>query len=281
MELESKIGFMQGRLIKAVQNNIQAFPKDCWEDEFPIAERLGFKKIEWVFDSLENPILDDKQHINIKLLSEKHQVTIGSICADFFMQHKLFSESSTEISKNLIVLENLIDKSSLLGIDIIEIPLVDSSSLKSESDIQEFSKNLEKIIPLAEKKNIILSLETDLPPQKIKDLVENMSSNFVKVNYDIGNSTSLRYDMKEELALLKNLIANVHVKDRNFGGKSVPLGTGDANLELFLNTLADMGYNGDIIIQGARENEEQISPEETYKKYFNLVKSYLDIVEKK
>ena len=47
MELESKIGFMQGRLIKAVQNNIQAFPKDCWEDEFPIAERLGFKKIEW------------------------------------------------------------------------------------------------------------------------------------------------------------------------------------------------------------------------------------------
>ena len=126
-----------------------------------------------------------------------------------------------------------------------------------------------------------MSLETDLPPQKIKDLVENMSSNFVKVNYDIGNSTSLRYDMKEELALLKNLIANVHVKDRNFGGKSVPLGTGDANLELFLNTLADMGYNGDIIIQGARENEEQISPEETYKKYFNLVKSYLDIVEKK
>ena len=141
MELESKIGFMQGRLIKSINNNIQCFPKDCWEDEFPIAEKLGFKKIEWIFDSLDNPILDSQQHLKIKSLCEKHHVSINSICADFFMTHKLFSESENEISKNLLVLENLIDNSSLFGINIIEIPLVDSSSLKSDSDIEEFSKN--------------------------------------------------------------------------------------------------------------------------------------------
>ena len=36
MELESKIGFMQGRLIKSIDNTIQCFPKNCWKDEFPI-----------------------------------------------------------------------------------------------------------------------------------------------------------------------------------------------------------------------------------------------------
>lgn len=276
MELESKIGFMQGRLIKSINNNIQCFPKDCWEDEFPIAEKLGFKKIEWIFDSLDNPILDSQQHLRIKSLCEKHHVSINSICADFFMTHKLFSESENEISKNLLVLENLIDNSSLFGINIIEIPLVDSSSLKSDSDIEEFSKNLEKIIPLIERKKIILNLETDLPPQKMKKLIEDMSSNNIRANYDIGNSTSLGYDMEEELSLLKNLISNVHIKDRKLGGTSVPLGTGDANLELFFNTLANIGYEGDIIIQGARENEDQISPEDTSKRYFNLVKNYLN-----
>jgi hexulose-6-phosphate isomerase len=276
MELETKIGFMQGRLIKSIDNNIQCFPKNCWEDEFPIAEKLGFKKIEWIFDSLDNPILDNQQHMRINSLSRKYHLTINSICADFFMIHKLFSESPIEISKNLLVLENLIEKSSLLGIDIIEIPLVDSSSLNSESDIEEFSKNLEKIIPLIEKKKIILNLETDLPPQKMKNLIENMSSKNVRANYDIGNSTSLGYDMEEELSLLKNLISNVHIKDRKFGGMSVPLGTGDANLELFFNTLAKIGYEGDIIIQGARENEDYISPEDTSKRYFNLVKNYLN-----
>ena len=74
MELESKIGFMQGRLIKSINNNIQCFPKDCWEDEFPIAEKLGFKKIEWIFDSLDNPILDSQQHLRIKSLCEKHNI---------------------------------------------------------------------------------------------------------------------------------------------------------------------------------------------------------------
>tara|TARA_Y100001934_G_scaffold282783_1_gene398316 strand:- start:922 stop:1764 length:843 start_codon:yes stop_codon:yes gene_type:complete len=276
MELESKIGFMQGRLIKSINNNIQCFPKDCWEDEFPIAEKLGFKKIEWIFDNLDNPILDSQQHLRIKSISEKHHVTINSICADFFMIHKLFSESKNEISKNLLVLENLINNSSLFGINIIEIPLVDSSSLKSQSDIEEFSKNLEKIIPLIERKKIILNLETDLPPQKMKKLIENMSSNNIRANYDIGNSTSLGYNVEEELFLLKNLISNVHIKDRKLRGTSVPLGTGDANLELFFNTLANIGYEGDFIIQGARENEDQISPEDTSKRYFNLVKNYLN-----
>ena len=129
---------------------------------------------------------------------------------------------------------------------------------------------------MIEKKKIILNLETDLPPQKMKNLIENMSSKNVRANYDIGNSTSLGYDMEEELSLLKNLISNVHIKDRKFGGMSVPLGTGDANLELFFNTLAKIGYEGDIIIQGARENEDYISPEDTSKRYFNLVKNYLN-----
>ena len=276
MKSESKIGFMQGRLTKSIENNIQTFPNDCWEDEFPIAEKIGYKRIEWIFDDYENPILNIEQHEKIKLLSKKHEIIISSICADFFMIHKLFSESPIEISKNLTILENLIDKSSLMNIGIIEIPLVDSSSLKSESNIEEFSKNFKKIIPLAEKNNIILNLETDLRPQKLKNLIENMSSNFVKVNYDVGNSTSLGYDIQEELSVLKNLISNVHIKDRLFGGKTVPLGTGDTNLDLFFKTISNIGYEGDFIVQGARENETDISPEETCRKYFNLVKNYLD-----
>ena len=124
--------------------------------------------------------------------------------------------------------------------------------------------------------DLSLSLETDFAPKLFIELLDKLNSKNITVNYDIGNSTSLGYDMEEELSLLKNLISNVHIKDRKLGGTSVPLGTGDANLELFFNTLANIGYEGDIIIQGARENEDQISPEDTSKRYFNLVKNYLN-----
>ena len=276
MNFESKIGFMQGRLVKSIGNQIQYFPKDYWENEFPIAEKIGFRKMEWVFDDYNNPILVENEHKKINSLCDNHQICINSICADFFMIHKLFSESSSELARNFLILENLIEKSTQLDIKIIEIPLVDSSSIKLELDRVQFSKNLEKIIPLAEKNGITLNLETDLPPNEFKELVTSFSSKFVKINYDIGNSTSLGYNTENELVILKDLISNVHVKDRLIGGKTVTLGNGDANFESFFKTLAKIGYTGDFIIQAARENENLISPMETCKKYFNLVNNYLD-----
>jgi len=276
MSSESRIGFMQGRLVKSFKNTIQAFPETCWEEEFPKAEKIGFQKMEWVFDSLTNPILDTNKHEKIISLSQKHNICINSICADFFMTHKLFSESEEQVSKNISILERLIKTSSSLGINFLEIPFVDSSSLQSESDINDLIKNISNIVTLSEENNVIINLETDLPPKIFKELICDFNSEYLKINYDIGNSTSLGYDIQEELKYIGSDITNVHVKDRIYGGNTVPLGTGDANLELFFKILSQINYKGDFIIQGAREDEESILPEETCSKYFNLVKNYLD-----
>ena len=54
-------------------------------------------------------------------------------------------------------------------------------------------------------------------------------------NYDIGNSTAKNYDTEFELEILKPWIVNVHIKDRNIGGYTMPLGQGDVNFDLFSN----------------------------------------------
>ena len=276
MNFESRIGFMQGRLIRSIGNQIQSFPKDYWQNEFSLAENIGFRKMEWVFDDYDNPILAKNEHKKINSLCNDHQIRISSICADFFMVHKLFSESSSELDNNFLILENIIEKSTQMDIKIIEIPLVDSSSIKLESNRTQFSRNFEKIIPFAEKNGIILNLETDLPPNEFKELITDFSSKFVRANYDIGNSISLGYNIENELIILDDLISNVHVKDRLIGGRTVPLGDGDVDFELFFKTLAGIGYTGDFIIQGARENENLISTVETCRKYFKFVKNHLD-----
>ena len=61
------------------------------------------------------------------------------------MEHKLFNESENEISKNLKTFENLVTNCAKLGISIIEIPLVDSSSLKTNNGKIQFKNNLEKM----------------------------------------------------------------------------------------------------------------------------------------
>ena len=135
----SKIGIMQGRLSEIIDEQIQIFPSNTWKNEFETASKCGFGLIEWIFDTVpNNPIMNNNQIKQIKNLSKEFGVGVNSVCADYFMEKKLFNVSKIEIDENLTVLENLIHSCYELGIEILEIPLVDNSSLKTEKNKNEF-----------------------------------------------------------------------------------------------------------------------------------------------
>lgn len=278
-QLSGRIGIMQGRLSEPIEGRIQAFPESTWKKEFEIASKIGFELIEWVFDeNLENPILTGEGINEIKHLSSKYNLLINSVCADYFMNNKLFGLPDSTIAKNMEILHKLIKQCHLLGIKILEIPFVDSSSIKRSSDRSQLIKNLSIAIPWAEQNGVYITLETDLPPGEFGELMKSLPSPNVRANYDIGNSTSLGYDPVEEINLLSSWIVNVHVKDRVLHGGTVPLGQGDANFEQFFGSLSDVNYSGDFIIQGAREDitNPLINPQTTCEKYLKFVRQYVD-----
>jgi len=192
------------------------------------------------------------------------------------MEKKLFSETSENIEKNLEKLNELINCCINLNISCIEIPFVDSSSLKTDENRNELIKNLEKILECVEKNNIFIGLETDLNPANFKKLIEQINHPNIKINYDSGNSASLQYNVIEEFNILDKWIQNVHVKDRKINAGTVPLGTGDTNFEEFFSMLSKMEYSGDLIIQGARQSEINFKPIETCQIYHKFVKQYVD-----
>jgi L-ribulose-5-phosphate 3-epimerase len=276
MVKSSKIGIMSGRLSEKIDDRIQIFPINSWKEEFEKASKLGFDLIEWIFDIVpNNPIMNKNKIKEIELLTKEFGVGINSVCADYFMEKKLFNVSELEIEKNLEILNELIHNCYFLGIKILEIPFVDISSLKTEEDKKGILKNLSKILPIAEKNHVKLTLETDLDPKSFRDLINLFDHPNIKANYDTGNSTSLGYDVREELKIFGSLIENIHIKDRKLHGGTVPLGTGDTNFKLFFSELKKIDYQGDFIIQGARE-EPKITSEETCIKYINFVKKYID-----
>ena len=271
-----KIGIMQGRLSEPYNGKIQSFPATSWQQEFEKASNFGFDVIEWIFDIYSpNPILTSEGISEIKSLQNKHGIGINSICADYFMDKKLFGESRYNLGKNIDILKELILQSKKLESTIIEIPLVDSSSLKTTKDKLELRDNLEKVISLAEKNGITLVLETDLPPLDFKQLLLEFNHPNIMANYDSGNSTSLGYNSKEELTILRKWIKNVHVKDRKFHGGTVPLGSGDTDFDLFFSTLYEIQYTEDLIIQGARSTDINVTPETTCQTYQKFVKEYV------
>ena len=263
---------MQGRLSQQLGQKIQEFPIEFWKEEFIAARDVGFDSIEWVFDSINNPILRDDVLIEIIKVSSKNNISINSIIADFFMEHSLIKESNSE--ENFKILKKLIENAHKLKIKIIEIPFVDSSSLKSYEDIENLEEKIRKIIPFLERYNIMIVLETDLDPSSFAQLLDRINHRLVQANYDSGNSASLGYVPKEEFDYLGKSIKNVHIKDRLLNSGTVPLGSGNVDFDLLFKLLKKIEYDGDLIIQGARKTN--ISPKDTCKEYFYFVKQYVD-----
>lgn len=267
----NNIGIMQGRLLPKFMNRFQAHPKGYWEQEFTIAKEIGISYVEFILDHNDyevNPIMSDLGIIEMKKIIQKTGVGIRSVCADIFMEAPLHSENNSISNNSKEILLKLIENSAKLGITDIVIPCVDQSTLNCEDDQTRLIENLAEPIKFATKKKINLALETDLAPIPFLDLLNKLDSDVVKVNYDIGNSASLGFDIFEEFNLYGNRISDIHIKDRELGGGSVVLGTGNANFKSFFEVFSNLDFKGPIVMQVYRDDEGV----EIFKKQFDWFK---------
>ncbi len=250
------IGFMQGRLCDQVNGKIQSFPWRDWQNEFPIAERLGIRLMEWTLDQErlhENPLMREAGRKRIKELSEQHGVQIQSLTGDCFMQapfFKVFGKDRTTLMNDL---QSILDASASLGLRFILIPLVDNGSLVvPEQEVALIEGLLPLHSQLVEQRMKII-FESDFTAQRLASFIEQFPADAFGINYDIGNSAALGYLASEEISRYGQRIDNVHIKDRMLHGITVPLGTGNAEFPAVFSALRDVGFNGNFILQTARD----------------------------
>jgi hexulose-6-phosphate isomerase len=265
MGLTNEIGIMQGRLSPRIDGRIQAYPASTWQKEFEIAQEIGYAAIEWIVERPveTNALMTDSGKGEIKKVIASTGVRIDYVCADIFMQQPLVRMTEEIKSQNKGYLLDILKNAKEVGAIGVEIPFVDNSSIKNDKEKQEFIDAMQDAFKLAKDLEIKISLETDLSPIAFKELLEQIGLDFVQANYDIGNSASLGFDPKEELDAYGQRILNVHVKDRKLGGTTVPLGTGNAKIDLIIQKLQEFGYSGGLTMQAARgENDVETAQEQ-------------------
>ena len=273
MGLTNEIGIMQGRLSPRIDGKIQAYPASTWQKEFEIAQEIGYAAIEWIVEKPveTNALMTDSGKGEIKKVIASTGVRIDYVCADIFMQQPLVRMTEEIKSQNKGYLLEILKNAKEVGAIGVEIPFVDNSSIKNDNEKQEFIDAMQDAFKLAKDLDIKISLETDLSPMAFKELLEQIDLDFVQANYDIGNSASLGFDPEEELDAYGQRILNVHVKDRKLGGTTVPLGTGNAKIDLVIQKLQEFGYSGGLTMQAARG----VNDVETAKEQLNYVRNLL------
>lgn len=277
MLVKPSVGIMQGRLTPSKGRGIQFFPFDEWEDEFNKAAKLGLNEIDFIFDLeryQENPLWSQVGISRIQNLVSETGVEVKSICADFFMRlppHCWPWQKRTNYLRAFLT--RLIQSVDLIGARIIEIPLLDNSSLNTANKVTNFIGFLNPCLSVAGDSGITLAIETDLPPKDLLSLIL-VFQGAVKVVYDTGNSASLGYDAVEEITMLGQHIVNVHIKDRILGGGTVPLGTGAVDFDAVFRSLANVDYQGSFTLQAARgEDGKEIR---TISRQLSFLNKYLE-----
>jgi L-ribulose-5-phosphate 3-epimerase len=177
---------------------------------------------------------------------------VYSVCADYFMDRPLVRASDVELDELSGKLAWLLGLCRAAGIERMVLPFVDQSKMENGDDANRVVEVLSAALPKAEANSVELHLETSLAPAAFAALLDRLPHRWLKANYDSGNSSSLGYIPREEFAAYGSRIGSVHIKDRNRGGGTVPLGMGDADLEAVFEELSKVGYCGDFVLQVAR-----------------------------
>lgn len=255
-----EIGIMQGRLSLPYNGKIQSFPKLTWRQEFYKAAQAGLSHIEWIFEADEwgkNPLSSGEGINEIKEVIKETEVSVKAVCADYFMDVPyLISDSNLrkELQEKLVW---LINQASRIGASFIDIPFVDASEIPSRMEFQLVDEFIKNASELASKLNLVLTLETSLNPVDFKDLLTMINHPNVMANYDTGNSSGIGYNCIQELSAYGKWIRTVHIKDRLLNNGTMPLGNGSADFDSFFKMLSKVNYKGPIILQAAREEENE------------------------
>lgn len=249
---KNKFGFIQGRLTKQ-KKKIQQFPSKNWKEEFRIAKQLKFGLIEWTIDHYgfyKNPLLNKNYIKPIKTISKINNIKINSVTADFFMERPFWKQKN--FKHYIKKIELLIKFCGIHKIQFIVLPLVDNSSIINNKVEKIVIHELNKLNNLLEKFKVNILFESDFNPKKLLEFIKNFKNENFGINYDLGNSASLSYDLDNEFNTYGKFIKNIHIKDRIKNGKTVRLGKGSVNFKKFFNLIKKINYKGPLILQTAR-----------------------------
>lgn len=271
--MHKSFGLMQGRLTPSPKGKIQFFPVKNWTKEFSNLKALSLNRIEWTLDQkglMKNPIMSKKGQKKINQLCKKHNVKIDSITGDCFMQKPFWKYQGYKKKKLISQLRKIITYASKLKIKYLVFPVVDNGKIENPEQEKILIEELKNLTQYLKINKVQILFETDMKPKAYLTFISNFKKKYFGINYDIGNSASNNFDPKEEFKYYGSRIKNIHIKDREKYGKTVPLGEGNANFKMIARLCKKINYKGNYILQAARKkNENEIKTIESYLKFLN------------
>jgi len=235
-----KYGVVQGRL------------KDAGKDEFEAAAEMGFDGLELVFgagDYERNPVWTPEGAAELKRKAEAAGIELPSLCTGYFNQRGLAAPEREVRETGIEVLLHLIDQCADVGMSNILVAFFAAGEIKEAKQEDYVVAAMERCAPKARERNVKLALETTLPAERFRRLLERINHPFVGIYYDLANPVMWGENPAEGLDILSDFVLQIHIKDRDEEGTNVMLGQGKVDFPAVVETVRKIGYDGYMVLE--------------------------------
>ena len=249
---KKKLSITQGRHLRVINNKIQIFPEKDWQKELSLFNLTKLKFIEWVVSKdnyKKNPICKINGFKIIKKCLMKNKIKCRSVDLDFVVKESPLKFTKKKMSVFFKKIKIISLNANKIGVKHLIFPFLENSSPNSKLKRKKLILLLNEIIKITPK-SLMISIETDLKPSILLELIKKMK-NKIFINYDIGNSASKGYDFNKEKKYFK-FVKNIHLKDRIKKGSTVRFGQGNANFKKLFAFLNKNKNKYDFNLQPAR-----------------------------
>jgi len=204
-----------------------------------LAASLGFAGVEI---SLGRKTTGDKLPLADEALQQqyleelkKHRIAAAGTCLDILHTNYLKSD---KLGQKWVA--DSIPVTRKLNAKVVLLPFFGRGALKTHEEMDYVGDFLREIGPEAGKNHVTLGLENTISAEDNVRILDRAKSDFVKVYYDVGNSTGGGFDIIKEMNWLgAKRICQFHLKDNPHY-----LGEGKIDFPAVMRTIGALGFTG-------------------------------------
>jgi len=242
-----EIGILQGRVLPPDLKRFQVFPVDQWREEASRIAAMGFDYLEWLCDRDGGweQIVSGAAYVPWRQTAGR--IAVQSVCCDFLSS----ACAITQPRDFCAGVRRVLAAFSGSEVRALILPFFHRNHVSQRKELTQILRMCvdEGLVDAARFNGCVLALELDLPAGELREAFAVIEPNGIGLCYDLGNARARGFQPHEEILLLSELIASVHIKDRPVGGPNVFLGEGDVDFPACLAALHEIGYNGMMTLE--------------------------------
>ena len=248
--------------------------KATTETAFPEAAKLGFDGVEPDLgrDYKNDLLWTSEGRKRVLNLAKESGVEVSSVCLGALWGQTFASDDPADRERATEIVREAARWTPELGPKVILVPIVGVEEQTPSIGVDRWIEGLRACAPAAEQSGAILALENvgrspARSAPEIANILDAVGSPNVKAYYDVGNGTSFGFDALEELKLLGERVAQVHIK----GKGSAQLWENTLDMDAVARTLKGLGYDGYLVFE-TRATEQ---PAEDLGRNLQLLKEHV------